>query len=156
NSDSLIRISFDYHEDIRRQLPIVWEGLEKAEYSPSSQPILLGDRSGIARAINSQREIVGDVAHKAIYWHNKKLRYLCKDSSEATGINQAGEVIYSSGTTGMFGHLNSYHAFRWKKGKQTELKSLGGKFIACNAINDSGFVVGYSSTVAGEDHACLW
>ncbi len=74
------------------------------------------------------------------------------DSSQATGINDRGQVVgYSSTASG------STHAFLFEHGVMTDLGTLpGGNSSQATGINDRGQVVGYSSTASGSPHAFLF
>ena len=58
--------------------------------------------------------------------------------SSANAINDRGQVVGYSGTSNGL----SLHAFRWEKGKMTDLGTLGGSYSSANAINERGDVVG--------------
>jgi probable HAF family extracellular repeat protein len=61
-------------------------------------------------------------------------------SSEATGINNLGEVVGASTT-----EAGATHAFLFRAGRMTDLGTLsGGTSSYATAINDAGEVVGYS------------
>lgn len=73
----------------------------------------------------------------------------------ATAISRHDQVI---GNSGVFfsGYPASSRAYSWKKGKRTDLGSLGGGWTFASAINDKGDVAGVSRTAAGEYHVFLW
>ena len=69
--------------------------------------------------------------------------------SEATAINDRGEIVGSSGS-------DTSHAVLWRDGEIIDLGTLGGASSRAWGINDRGQVVGESKTASGEDHAFLW
>ncbi|MCK6372540.1 MAG: PEP-CTERM sorting domain-containing protein [Zoogloea sp.] len=63
--------------------------------------------------------------------------------SEAFGINSSGQVVGGASYT----HPNlDYHAFLYSGGTMTDLGTLGGTTSTARAINDSGQIVGWSTT----------
>ena len=76
------------------------------------------------------------------------------DSSVATAINDAGQVVGSSKL-----YLARYfgtHAFLWQNGVMTDLRTLGGNYSSASGINNLGQVIGYSTLSNGYGHAFLW
>lgn len=71
-------------------------------------------------------------------------------SSKAIAINSAGEVVGNNQTTA------GSRAFIWRNGVMTDLGTLGGTTSEVADINDSGEVVGKSTTCSGSMHAFLW
>lgn len=65
----------------------------------------------------------------------------------AYGINEAGQVVGFSATTG--------RAFLWDDGAMSSLETLGDEWSAAYAINQASQVVGTSPTGAGIPHAFL-
>jgi len=64
-----------------------------------------------------------------------------QDSSQATGINNRGDVIGWSDIQSCF----CSHAFLWRHGKMTDLAPL----TAANDINDDGVIAGAGGTASG-------
>jgi probable HAF family extracellular repeat protein len=73
------------------------------------------------------------------------------NTSHATGINSAGQVVGVSETA-----AGAFRAFLWENGSMMDLGTLGGDGSRAAAINTAGQVVGTSVTAAGENHAFLW
>ncbi len=74
-----------------------------------------------------------------------------ESSSRAEAINESGQVVGYSGSTG----------FLWQNGSMTDLGTLGGSYSYAYDINDSGQVVGESDYPEGPDgngptKAFLW
>jgi len=88
--------------------------------------------------------------------------------SEPAGINSAGQVTGESTTAATFTitcgppkhrttcteHL--IHGYLYSAGALTDLGTLGGKYSAGAAINDSGTVAGYADLSSGIAHAALF
>src|SRR5256885_13825572 len=73
--------------------------------------------------------------------------------SEATGINDLGQIVGVSFTTsGAVGH-----ALLWQNGTMTDLGTLpNGTISLALSINDLGQIVGSSDTASRATHAVLW
>ena len=69
-------------------------------------------------------------------------------SAEAFEVNDAGQVAGRA----------SNRAFLWQNGAKTDLGTLGGPTAVANALNEAGYVVGYSrlATTSSTSHAVLW
>ena len=76
--------------------------------------------------------------------------------SGANGINDAGQIVGSSMTTGDA----AYHPFLYSGSTMTDLGTLGGTYSETHGINSSGQVVGWSYTGTGifgtDVHAFLY
>jgi probable HAF family extracellular repeat protein len=72
-------------------------------------------------------------------------------SSQASAINNSGEIVGSSSTLGNTGK----HATLWNGGTITDLSILGDTYSMAADINNAGQIVGYSNNATG-GHAILW
>ncbi|MEU8008011.1 hypothetical protein AB0B66_43225 [Catellatospora sp. NPDC049111] len=74
--------------------------------------------------------------------------------SQAFAVNDHGVVVGSSqvGT----GENPPERAFRWKDGVMADLGTLGGARSGATAINNNGWIVGYSELADASMHAFLW
>jgi probable HAF family extracellular repeat protein len=75
------------------------------------------------------------------------------NTSNATGINNAGQVIGNTSTVGFAG----FRAFLWQNNQMQDLGSLGGPSSVAYAINGLGHVAGRSDPAGGgPSHAFLY
>jgi probable HAF family extracellular repeat protein len=107
--------------------------------------------SAEARAINNLGQIVGGYYGSAFLYRDGTMQDLgilqgCY-SSEATGINDRGQIVGEGNSTDGVGH-----GFFYDNGVMTDIGNLGGSWVQVNAINNAGDVVG---TGAGADENLL-
>ena len=79
----------------------------------------------------------------------------------AYGINDSGQVVGWSNILGESAYHatiweSAYHATIWNGTTPTDLGTLGGSISQAWDINDSGQVIGISSTSDGVSHATIW
>jgi probable HAF family extracellular repeat protein len=105
--------------------------------------------------------VSGGVTRVEARWLITDLGTLGGQESEATGINDVGQIVGWAETSvkGPRGQLD--HAFLWKKGKMRDLGTLGGPESRANAINSRGQIVGEADAKMKDNegpisHAFLW
>jgi probable HAF family extracellular repeat protein len=116
----------------------------------------------MAGDINSSGQMVGNEAqtsasNQAWFYDGSAMHSLGtlsgSGSSGAAGINNNGLVVGSSSYTGS--GLWNYHAFLYD-GSMHDLGTLGGASSLGSDINDSGVIVGSSTTAGGQQHAYFY
>lgn len=118
--------------------------------------------SSRAYGLNNQGQVVGAFTppggnqFHAFLYENQTLNDLGTLGglkSEATGINEKGQIVGRSTTAS---GSNDWHAFLFKGNKMHDLGTLGGASSEALGINNKGHVVGSSMTDAGAEHAFLY
>ena len=135
--------------DIRHYDAALLRHLAKAFWSGFNfdEPLMNGNRTAatvVLVILMAHTAIAyGAIIHAAPVYHLKDLGVLPGRSfAYAGGINDAGQVVGYSGSTGT---LDS-HAFLYSNGTMKDLGTLGGTYSMARAINSSGQIVGSSGT----------
>ena len=111
---------------------------------------------GESHDINNNGQVVG-WSHHAFLYSNGMMSDLGTlgfywDSSDATSINDIGQVVGAYQTT-----CEQYsHAFLYHDDKMSDLGTLGGGSSVATSINNSGEIVGYSDMADGHLHGFLY
>ena len=102
---------------------------------------------GVANSVNASGQAVGYNGLQAVLYSGGTVQSLGTlpggSRSDATGINDSGQIVGWSNTSG-----GAYLAFLYSGTSMQELGTLGGPDSYGLGINDSGQVVGYSYTGA--------
>jgi probable HAF family extracellular repeat protein len=138
-------------------------------------PTIDGDPDGIAYAINDLGQAVGASGNcgpfnvlaqnnltplHAVLWRNGNAINLGNLGGDgrfagiyATGLNDAGQVVGDSDTTGDA----SFHGFLWQRGHITDLGTLpGDAYSSATSISNNGMVLGISISASFSPRAMLW
>jgi probable HAF family extracellular repeat protein len=75
--------------------------------------------------------------------------------SEATAINNLGQVVGWSYAAQEYQDNLIHHATLWSNGQITDLGTMGGITSEANGINSAGQIVGFASFASGVSHAFL-
>src|SRR5213596_457061 len=140
-------------------------------------PLIPGDTSGAATAINDNGQIVGisgicdqaegrHTAKHAVLWENGTVTDIYPDApapwwNTPTAINQHGDVVGFAGDPA-FVEGNNLHAFIWTRDNGIKvLKPLRGRVpehvdSEAYGINEARQVVGVSCDADGNCHAVIW
>jgi probable HAF family extracellular repeat protein len=144
--------------------PVVWR-----ENTIHELPVVDGDSTGGAAAVNDNNQIVGAsgicgsgpglglIPIHAVLWQNHSVTDLGNlggaVNNIAFGINNAGQIVGASDLPGD----NTGHAFLWQKGVMSDLGTVAGDvFSIASAINSNGQVVGVSCDENGNCRAFRW
>ena len=121
--------------------------------STGIQLLFEGDDRSQANDVNDSGQVVGFVTFpgqpsKSFLWQNGVAQLLDGlwpyYSSEAYAINNPGEIVGWSYTQS--GDVHGYH---WKEGVASDLGALGTERSWAYAINNLGFIGGYTGPIAG-------
>ena len=150
--------------------PVVWQ---YGSSRPTELPLVAGDTSGAATAINDHGAIVGisgtcdqavgrRTATHAVLWENGRVSDLGTLGGTAwntpQALNEAGDVVGFAGTDPADIDGNFTHAFLKRRHHPMEdLGVLPGDVSStATGINGAGQVVGYSSDAQTNARAVLW
>ena len=131
-------------------------------------PLLPGDSSGAALAINDKGQVVGLSGScsvptsfapgvHAVLWEKGTVTYLGgfggAMNNSGTGINNRGQIVGLSDLPGD----TTTHAFWWENGTMIDLGTLPGDFSSTAFdVNEKGQVVGFSCDINFNCRAFLW
>jgi probable HAF family extracellular repeat protein len=157
-------------DQVLQFLPAYWS---YGSSTPHALPLLPGDSSGAATAINDRGQIVGlsgscdqaigrRTATHAVLWDNGRVIDLGNIGGDSwntpDAINERGDVVGFAGTE--IGDIegNFTHAFLKRRNRpMQDLGTLPGDVASTGTgINARGQVVGYSSDAGGVTRAFLW
>jgi probable HAF family extracellular repeat protein len=99
------------------------------------------------QAINDHGVAVGRVGNQIFLWQDGQWMSTPITQAAANDINKRNSVAGFQGTTA------GESAFLYRNGVLFTLPTLGGNRAEANAVNDSDVVVGWSLTMAGQQHA---
>jgi probable HAF family extracellular repeat protein len=150
--------------------PVVWEPRTRR---PHALPVLPGDTSGAATAINDRGQVAGisgtcdqavgryTAAH-AVLWDNGTVTDIGNLGDNAwntpMAINQRGDIAGFAALPGSDPNAPALHAFLWTRGGGIrDLGTLPGDAISqALGINNLRQVVGLSCNASGACRAFLW
>lgn len=151
-------------------LPVKWS---YGSNRPQPLPLITGDSSGAATALNDSGQIVGisgecdqavgrRTAMHAVLWENGHATDLGNIGAALwdtpVAINEAGDIAGFGGTDPNDVDGNFTHA--WVKRRHQTMQDLGvlpGDISSTAAgMNNLGQIVGYSNDAAGNLHAVIW
>ena len=112
---------------------------------------------GIARSINDRGEIAGSYhpfgqpfSTSVFLWRPGQGATTVASSAEAYGINNRGQIV------GFIKSTNPAPVLWDPTAGTVWLPGLGGLYGAAHAINDAGWIVGYSENTGRFNRAILW
>jgi probable HAF family extracellular repeat protein len=152
--------------------PVVWG---PDTHQIQKLPLIAGDTSGAATAINDRGQIVGITgicdqavgrytARHAVMWDDGKVIDIGNFGvglwNTPMSINQRGDIVGFAGTDPNDLDGNFLRGFKWTRKDGIDpldpLPVPGHVFSQANAINERGQVVGISCTIDGDCLAELW
>jgi probable HAF family extracellular repeat protein len=105
-----------------------------------------------ANAINDRGEIAGRTReYRAVVLRNGTVDAFGPDNSTAIAINGRGDVLVEYFPSGV-----GFRTAIYSQGTLTDLPLFGGTQVVGNTINDAGWVTGYGTTAANQNHAYLY
>ena len=105
-----------------------------------------------ANAINDRGEIAGRTRdYRAVVLRDGTVDAFGPDNSTASAINGRGDVLVEYFPSGV-----GYRTAIYSNGSLTDLPLFGGTPVFGSAINDAGWVTGYGTTAASQNHAYLY
>ena len=153
-------------------LPVTWD-LKTSQVQ--ALPLLTGDTSGAATAVNNKGQIVGisgicdqavgrHTARHAVLWDKGTVTKIgdlgVRLWNTPMAINQRGDIVGFVGTDPDDLDGNYLHAFFWSRGEGfKEIAPLplpGHVYSQANGVNERGQVVGSSCTLDGDCRAFFW
>lgn len=140
----------------KKTLPVVWRNTEEA------RPVPLSEDEGLATAINHRGDVLIDTGQLLVWskGHQQALDTPPELHHRVVGISAGGDVAGCSFTRKVFfGGVprdETNQALRWRAGKPEKLATLGGVESDAKAINETGWIAGWSINKTGECAACLW
>lgn len=125
--------------------------------TPIDLGVLPGGTFSTAYTLNDRGTVIGEAYifsgdYRAVRWNHDGLATLLPlppgyTNCHAIAINNSGEIVGISGSVPL----------RWdRNGRVTPLETLVGGWSSPQAINDSGFAVGYGADSVGHGRAVMW
>jgi len=122
----------------------------------------LGGVGTTVEALNGLGQVVGwsypaSGFSRPFLWQNGQMTDLGTLGGDnfgtANDLNEASQVVGYASTPA----FHSFHSFLWQNGQMTDLGTLGGNLSSAVAINNKGWIVGYSTvTDSYYTSAVLW
>jgi len=160
----------DDSDQVLQFRPVTWD---YGTHRIRELPLIAGDSSGAATAINDRNQVVGisgtcdqavgrRTAAHAVLWDNGRATDIGNLGTQLwntpAAINQRGDIVGFAGTVADDLDGNFTHAFlKPRNGAMRDLGVLNGDISsAATGINEWGQVVGYSNDETGAFRAFLW